>query len=279
MLKVIQAEPDEDARNSQLAMFYATRQKFDEARKIVDAMEKKQPESAQVVSLQFNLALVTQDWTRAQKYVDIAARKSMDGADGGFYRARMAAARGDLQKAQEELNAALLKYPSFSEGWVQLGEVYLRLNRIDDARKSMAKALELNPNKGEAYKGLAQVAAAQKDNDAFEKNLTKAVQYLREDPWVVEQWTAMRERNDPQGTIVIRQKMLEASPDDVENMVRLALLHEGQEQFKQATELMERAQKKLPKDPQTGLVGRQLLAAPQRSGQGGEDPLEPGRRR
>jgi tetratricopeptide (TPR) repeat protein len=250
MLKVIQAEPDEEARNTQLAMFYATRRRFDEARKIVDEMEKKKPESKQVVDLQFGLAIATQDWTRAQKYVDIAARKGMDGADGGFYRARMATARGDLQKAQEELNAALLKYPSFSEGWVLLGNVHLRLNRIDDARKSLAKALELNPAKGDAYKGLAQIAAVQNDQASYEDNLTKAVQYLREDSWVIEQWMSLREKKDPQGTIAIRQKMLESSPDDIDNLVRLAMLLEGQEQYKQAAELIERAQKKLPKDPQ-----------------------------
>jgi tetratricopeptide (TPR) repeat protein len=250
MLKLIQAEPDEETRNTQLTTYYATRQKFDEAKKIADEMEKKQPESERVVSLQFGLALATQDWTRAQKYAEIAGRKGMDGADGGFYRARLATARNDLQKAQDELNGALLKYPSFSEGWVQLGNVCLRLNRIDEARKSLAKALELNPTKGEAYKGLAQIAAVRDDQTAFEENLTKAVQYLQEDAWVAEQWMRLRERKDPQGTIAIRQRMLEANPDDVDNMVRLALLHEGQEQYKQAAELIGRAQKKLPKDPQ-----------------------------
>lgn len=250
MLKVIQAEPNEDVRNTQLVMYYAVRQKFDEARKIADAMESKQPESEQVVSLQFALALATQDWTRAQKYAEIAGRKSMDGADGGFYRARLATARGDLSKAQEELNAALLKYPSFSEGWVLLGNVCLRLNRIDEARKSLSKALELNPTKGEAYKGLAQIARVQNDEVTFEANLTRAVQYLPEDAWVAEQWMALRERKDPQGAIAIRQKILESSPDNVENMVRLALLCESQERYGQASELIEKAQKKLPKDPQ-----------------------------
>ncbi len=248
ILEIIQSESNEEVRNQQLYAFYASREKFDEAARIADQIEKASPEGERAIMMQFGLALVKQDWARAQKYADIAARKDMDGADGGFFRARLATARGDLTKGLDELNIALQKYPSFSEGWVQLAQINMRLNRMEDARKSFAKALEINPAKGDAYKGLAQIAAVQGNEAAFEENLDKALRYMRNDPWVEEQATNLKEQKDPQTAILIRQRMLEDDPKDTTSMVRLALLYERQEQYDQAGPLIEKAQKALPKD-------------------------------
>ena len=135
-----------------------------------------------------------------------------------------------------------------------MADVFLKLNRLEDARKALLHALELNPAKGECYKGLAQIAGAQGDQAAYEDNLSKAVQYLRDDPWVAEQWTALDEQKNPQDAILKRQKNLEASPQDTGNMARLALLLEGQKQIKEATALIERAQKMQPKDASLALL-------------------------
>lgn len=248
ILEVIRSETDEYARNSQLYVFYVGRQKFDEAQKIVDEMEKTKPDDERVVSMQFGLALVKKDWPRAQKCVEVAARKDLDGAEGGFFRARLLAAKGDLVKCQDELNLALGKYPSFSDGWIQMAEVFYKLNRLEDARKALTHALELNPTKGEGYKGLAQIAMAQGDSVAFEQNVLKAAQYLSDDPWVSDQWMTLKEQKDPKGAIELRRKMLDARPNDVTNMVRLALLLERDGKYDEATKLIERGQKILPKD-------------------------------
>jgi tetratricopeptide (TPR) repeat protein len=248
MLEVVQAEPDERVRNQQLYAFYMAREKYDEAAKIADQVERSNPEDERAVTMQFGLALVKQDWVRAQRYADIASRKDLDGADGGFFRARLATARGDLQKALDELNIALQKYPSFSDGWVQLARIAMGLNRLEDARKALAKALEINPAKGEAYKGLAQIAVLQGNETEFEENLGKAVRYLRDDPWVEEQATNVSEKRDPQRAIQFRRQMMETNPNDTTNLVRLAALYERQGQYDQAGPLMDQALKLAPKD-------------------------------
>lgn len=242
ILELVQAEPDPVVRGTQLYVFYVSRQKYDEAQKAVDALEAARPGNDRAVRMQFSLALARKDWSRAQKYADIAGQGDMDGAEGGFLRAQVAMRQGDWPKAQTELERALTRYPSHPDGWVWLSEALLHLKQFDKAKDVLLnKALAINPAKGQAYKDLAILAEQQGDEDGYRANLEKAIQYLSNDAWVVERGTYLREQQDPDRAIEIRRKMLDADPKDRENTIRLALLLEKKEQFKEAGDLFARA--------------------------------------
>ncbi len=242
ILELVKAEPDPIVRNTQLFAFYFARQKYDDAAKAVEVLKAKQPDSDRVVYMQFSLAMARQNWDAALKCADEAGQRDLDGAEGGFLRAQVAMRRGDLVKAQSELRQALTRYPSHPNGWVWLGEVLMQSKQYDQARDVLVnKALELNPTKGEAYKDLAYIAEQQGNEDAYRTNLKKAMQYLPRDPWVAERGIDLREQEDPDRAIEIRRKALASNPDDTENMIRLALLLEKKEQYKEAGSLLDRA--------------------------------------
>ncbi len=241
ILEVIEAEPDPFTKDSQLVLYHAAREQYDEATAAADRLEALRPDDDRVISLQFSLAVSGQDWKKAAAYAAMAGKKDLDGAGGGFYRARLAMGQSDWRKAIEELNVALQLYPSFSNGWVLLAEAFIKSNRLQDGRKALEKALELNPQLGAAHKGLAQIDLAEGNEAAFEAHLASAARYLPSDPWVVQQAIALSEKKDPQGAIQRRRQMLDAAPDDVGNMVRLAQLLQGQGDSAEAGKLLDRA--------------------------------------
>lgn len=251
ILELIKTEPDPAVRNTQMYIYYLSRQKYDEAQKAVDALESAEPGTDRIIRMQFSLALARQDWNRAQKFVDLASQRDLDGADGGFLRAQMAMRQGDWAKAQSELEQALSRFPSHLNGWVWLAEAYMHTNQFDRAKDVLLhKALEINPTKGEAYKDLAYIAQQQAEQADYRTYMEKAIQYLPNDPWVVERGVAMRELDKPDEMIAARRKMLDTAPNDTENLVRLALLLERKSQYKEAGDLLSRAMSAAPKNLQ-----------------------------
>lgn len=249
ILELVKAEPDSDIRDGQLYIYYVTRQKFDEAQKVVDGLEAREPGSDRVVRMRFSLAMMRQDWEQAKKYADIAGQRDLDGAEGGFMRAQIAMRQGDLAKAQPELEQALTRFPSNATGWVWLSDMLIQSKQYERARDVLvSKVLEINPQNGGAFKNLAFIAQQQGDGASYQKYLEKAMQYLPSDPWVVQQGTALREQEDPDRAIQVRRKYLADNPKDVENMVRLSLLLEKKKQYKEAGDLMARAAEAAPKD-------------------------------
>ena len=271
IFELVQAEPDPAIRDTQLYVFYVSRQKYDEAQKAADDLETRQPGTDRVIRMQFALALVRQDWDRAKKYVDMAGERDLDGAEGGFLRSQLAMRRGDMTKAQSELEQALTRYPTHPNGWIWLSEIYIQTKQYDRARDVLLnKALEINPVKGEAFKNLAFIADQQGDQAAYRTNLEKAMRYFPSDAWVVERGTYLREQEDPDGAIKIRRKVLESKPDDLENMIRLALLLEKQKQHKEAGDLLTRRCRR-PQGSPGSLDRCRLLAASPGAGSRRED--------
>jgi len=248
LLEIIKSEPDEFLRNLQLFFFYYTKGQYDKAQAIADTLEKLAPDDPRVINLQFNLALVRDDWNRAERYAALAGQKNLDGAQGGFYSARISMGRRQWQKAYEQLRQALNTFPTHSRGWVWLGQTLLNLRRYSEARAAFERALELNPNMGEAYRGLAQLALLEQDRPTFERYLARAYRLMPTDPWVVQQMGRLLDEKDPRKAIERRERILERRPDDIDNMLRLARLYERTDQEDKALQVLQRALQASPKN-------------------------------
>ncbi len=107
-----------------------------------------------------------------------------------------------------------------------LGVCLLRIGAADEAKNYFEQATRINASAALAQKGLAGIAAQEGDIEAFRGYLSVCTRLIPNDPWVREQVLWLEERDRPQQAILQREQRMEEDPGDVNNIVRLAALHE-----------------------------------------------------
>ncbi|GJQ27929.1 MAG: hypothetical protein HBSAPP02_29610 [Phycisphaerae bacterium] len=243
MIAFIEGEKDALTRETMLADFYLSRQKWADAMKRLDAAEAIQPNNPGVIDRQFRAAVLAEDWDRANKYVLKDGELNLDGSGGRIAQGRLALARGETEKAVELMRAGLAAFPSNSMGWTFLAEAYIAMGNRSEARTALARALEVNPTNGFANRAMAELALREGDEKTAEKYLEAASRVMQDEPWVKRQVQIMKERDNPEQGIASRERVRKEDPRNLENLVLLARLYASPKvaQFDKATEVYREA--------------------------------------
>ncbi|QDV88955.1 tetratricopeptide repeat protein [Phycisphaerae bacterium RAS2] len=243
MIAFIEKEQDALTRETMLADFYLSRQKWKDAMARLDAAEALQPKNPGVIDRQFRAAVLAQDWDRANKYVLKDGELNLDGSGGRIGQGRLALAKGEGPKAVELMRAGLAVFPSNSMGWTYLAEAYIEMGNRSEARTALARALEINPTNGFANRAMAELALREGDEASAEKYLEAASRVMQEEPWVKRQVQIMKEKDNPEQGIASRERVRKEEPKNLENLVLLARLyaHAKVAQFDKATEVYREA--------------------------------------
>ena len=165
---------------------------------------------------------------------DAARLFNVDGADGksvlGLYHAH----RKEYDLAVNAFRQAVAAQPTDARSLTHLGQSLQMLGQNEEAKGAYQRAIQVNPNAGGAHKGLAIIAKAQGDAEGYEQALEVCQRLIPYDPWVQGEILLRQEQADPQTAIARREKLLEANPDDTQNLRRLATLCEAVDDSKRA---------------------------------------------
>lgn len=222
------------------------------AQEYLDEAERLKPDNSIVIEEQFRQAIQTairdtagepaKRWERVEKYARKAAEHNIDQADGKTFQGRVILARLEgnaitdpaertsaVNRAVDLLRAGLDSYAMNPTAWTHLGEAYQRSGRLGEARAAFQRAIDLRPADGLAHWGLAMIARAQGDRDELEKEieLAYADTRLKDNPQVRAVHDEIQESRDPRRGIERRERVRTATPDDIENLVKLAELYDA----------------------------------------------------
>ena len=240
MLEIVKSVENQLDREMELYNYYVSLGEFDSALTHLDKAAElldTQPDLAggerdaasrrrSVVDRQFRICCDQKKWSDAEKYVTRARGINADGAGGFFYEGRLFLRKGeDFGLAVAAFRQGLEKLPNHSQGLAWLGEALYRARLVDDAYAAFEAAAEANPGNGSAFKGMAIIADERSEVRDLKKRLKECQRLLPEDEWVAEKSGEFEEEADPTKGIVRREQLLEKSPDNLSNLVRLAQLY------------------------------------------------------
>jgi tetratricopeptide (TPR) repeat protein len=182
------------------------------------------PDNAQVIEIQFNDALIAEDWRKAEQLASRAATLNLDLANGAFFRGRMAAARNQLDEAVAEYRRGLGSREVFSEGWRQLGEVHARSGNLEAATEAYRRSIEQRPDNVGALRGLAAVMDARGDHAAALRTLRDALNHNVDAELLRLYLGYEQQHGEAERALQLRQRLAEQNPRDTDNRRNLALL-------------------------------------------------------
>lgn len=247
MLEVIQSEPDGYKRNLDLIAYYSRSQNpqgaldaINEAQKHLIAgdtpLAKNTLTAHHRALLRTKIQLAVQlddEQALTQARVD-AKTYNVDGSNGksilGYYHM----GRREFDLAIIAFREAIKIQPTDSWSLSHLGQCLLSTGRRDEATDAFERAIHTNPNEGIAHKGLTLIASLKGEDDDFQRRLQRCEQLIPNDSWVREQLLLQKEKADPENAILRRAAIHKNHPDDLNNIRRLAQLHEQTENQSQA---------------------------------------------
>ena len=238
---VLRENPDALERASDLYRFYRSRNRLDDAQRMLDELATLQRGDAdaqqRLLVEQFELALQRQDYSDraggAEFYLKPLAAQNVDRVGGARFRGLLALARGDAARAVLELSAADRVLRSDALLKVQLAQAYLLegASRLGEAQAALEEALRISPRDAQAARLLFLVRARQglgndpADDDEFRRLLTTASELNAGDPDLQPYLEDLRERDDPRAAITQREERRARDPNDLGNLTRLARLY------------------------------------------------------
>lgn len=270
------------AREIGLYQFYFRKGEAEKALEHLAAAREEKPENTELLEHEFSLCLQLKDWDRAKKVWDQAVNLDADGAGGRFYKGRISlrqaelesqqarqAGEEDLAKAREHREKAREFYKDaaeqFREGirlysksamaYTWLGAAEEGLGNIVDARDAYLAAVDIDPTNGAAHRLLAKLGRQYGNVADVEGHLEEAIRLapkdaegLPVDQWLRFQVESQQEQEDPRAAIKQREATRKKKPDDIYNLMRLALLYERIKSFDKADECVSQALKAEPEN-------------------------------
>lgn len=231
--EVLEKETDPFRKALRLAQFSIGRQDWEQAKAHLDQAEEIHPQETLVIERQFTTSLASGDWKRAESYARKAGALNIDGAQGRFYVGRLAMAQRKFQDATQAFGKGLELSPSDPDGRTWLGVCLLATNRTEQATREFEAVLEISPSHGLANRSLAQIYKRRfartrdpADNEKLEQHLEVARAAMPQDAWVRQEVRLQEEEEDPEAAVARREELRRADPTDLENLSRLAELHE-----------------------------------------------------
>ncbi len=216
--------------------------KGNEFLKHLQTAAKLKPENPQVVSWRFNHALAKKpiDWKLAEECVAIAVKNNIDGIGGRRYKAQLLMMRRKYPEAVALLKGILKEYPARKHERMLLGNCCLATGEIDKAEEAFGIVAEDDPSHVEAAIRMAGIMESTGRWQQFSQWVTRAYQLapndLRVNAWhmAIEERKVRNDQLEP--FITKRLRKMTARPDDLRNILHLALLYERSKQFSKAEE-------------------------------------------
>src|SRR5262249_2923969 len=142
-----QTIPDEQSRTAELYNFYSVREKYEEAQKYLDELEKKKPDDVDILQQQFLLSIRGSKFDRAKDYVSKLSQRNADGVGGAQIRGQFELAKNNPEGAINEFRAAERELPTDAVLKVRLAQALLATSppRYEEAIQSLKQALDFQP--------------------------------------------------------------------------------------------------------------------------------------
>ncbi len=199
------------------------------------------PADADVVNLRFEQLLRQPkiDEAAAAECIALAEKHNLDGAGGRGYKARLAWVQQRYADAVGWLEEVLAEHPARKRARTLLGSCHLGLREFAEAERAFRMVVENDPSYAPAVVGLTRTLSFQPERHReFEYWVGRASRLAPSHP-AVKQWQlrlAEAEVGDDrlEPFIQKRLKLEQESPEDADNLVRLAWLYERAGQFPQA---------------------------------------------
>lgn len=217
---------DDFERNLALFDYFRQRGMTEDAVDALIVAHEINPENFSVLELLFDRLLGDGRFDEAEKVLNTARDLDADGANGLFFEGRKLLAQQQPEQAIEVLELATNERPDFSQGNTLLGEAYRIINRPKKAIDAFTLAVDQNPNNVQALKGLAICYGLVGRKDLQKNVLARAIEL---DPLDRNLQLVMLQLQDEQGdvsvSIAAREQLREKEPENVNNLVRLGVLH------------------------------------------------------
>lgn len=230
--QLLGSEEDPFKRALGEARLYARANDTEKIREALGRAAAINPDHAEVIDMQFSLALQDDDMPAAEALVERTRRLNTDLAQGEFYRGRLASVKEDWDTAIAAYRRGLTLREVYSDGWYRLGTVLVADQKPDDAAEAFKTAIEQRPNNVPALRSLAQIMITRQQADEALRLLRQAREYRPRDARLLEQYLTVEQQvGDKQRVIDIRRQIAAQNPDNINNRRVLAyiLAAQGQE--------------------------------------------------
>lgn len=274
LLDIINQIEDKPTKLRESYNLYVAINDLENAKAQLLELEKLAADDPALIEEKFSLALRMKDFATASDASAKLGKLDRDRCGGARYRAQLAIAQEKWEEAIRELRAALNVFPNESKLRYNLAFTLLKSGAgTDEAIGLLKSAIESNPQLLAAYKMLYEVLEQTGRRDEAMSYLTQAQRVAPRDTWIVSQADLIAEEKDPRIGIEKREQTRAKSPEDFDNLTRLADLYVRVNDTAKADETI-RAAAKL--NPSSAEVGRLVLTfyATQRQREAGEQLLK-----
>jgi len=250
-------DPFERART--YADYWAGQRNVTEELQALLEAERIKPDSDVVVERIFIAALRKNDLPMVEKYAKRAEAMNADGVSGKFFLGRWELAKGNRTMAIQLFREGLVIRPEYSPGWTYLGQAQFEAEQTGEAIASLTRAVEQRPDNLAAMRLLIQLYASSPES----AKLQYAQNYLRQAQIIAPNDPQLRSfedlLGDPRAAIERREAVMGKTPNDMDNIQRLALLYVRQKEPTKALTLLRRVAQSRPEDLEVANAVARLL--------------------
>ena len=186
---------------------------------------KNYSEDPDWIEFRFSRALVNEDWSAALDAAQFAERLNVDQASGKTYQGRLAMAQGEWATARDAFASSVEALPTDGRLLAQLAQSEAQLGDYTNAERHFVEAWEIQPNSVSIARGYATLLVQIGKRQVAAEVLESASRFAPDNIALREAWLNLAlEGDDLSGLLQIRLSRYASNPEDVRNVVELALL-------------------------------------------------------
>ncbi|MEC7196914.1 MAG: tetratricopeptide repeat protein, partial [Planctomycetota bacterium] len=186
---------------------------------------KNYSEDPDWIEFRFSRALVSEDWSAALDAAQFAERLNVDQASGKTYQGRLAMAQREWATARDAFASAVEAIPTDGRLLAQLAQSEAQLGDYTNAERHFVEAWEIQPNSVSIARGYATLLVQIGKKQAAAEVLQSASRFAPNNIALREAWLNLAlEGADLSGLLQIRLSRYASNPEDVRNVIELALL-------------------------------------------------------
>lgn len=248
-LRLAEADKTEDPLTKALQKAQICLQSSDIAgyEKYVNEAAGVDPQNPVVIEAQLRLIMSrTKDNSDWESQARQTVAKLKDSALAKYFSGEIAYTKGDFKQAISDFTAALKDREEKSIR-CRLGDAHAAMNDFAKAQEVYRAVLMLDPGFPSALVSMAKITARTSPGPEHEQYVEQAYQVLPTDPYVRKEYLRIQQdQMSPDKAIKARNDLLKQYPDDLDNMMQLAMLYERSKQLNKAEELYNQVCEKSP---------------------------------
>ncbi len=228
-----------------LARYYMAIKNDAQALSELSAARKISPHNSQITAMEFQIAVSQKNFKRAAQLVSRAAKENADGANGRLFRADLLEAQGNFSAALKIIRRLMLKNPDSATLQAGYGKLLLQTGNVRQGIAQLQAALQKKPNEIDALTSIVQYYLNTPSVPHLKEAQTLVDQGLAYDPTNIQlvRWNHQIQDiiGNPQPEIQRREAILKAQPDNLGNIIRLALLYVRVHRMTSSIDLLRKA--------------------------------------